>query len=58
MSDGPHFDIPKTCKAAVCINEGPDFKVEVQDVPVPEPGEKHHSISSIWPSSTNTYSSL
>lgn len=34
----PHFDIPKLCKAAVVCNEGPDFHVEVQDVPVPEIG--------------------
>jgi hypothetical protein len=32
------FDIPKTCKAGVVVNEGPDFYVEVQDVDVPEPG--------------------
>ncbi|KAH6877599.1 chloride channel [Alternaria rosae] len=32
------FDIPKTCKAGVVVNEGPDFHVEVQDVPVPECG--------------------
>lgn len=32
------FDIPKTCKAGVVVNEGPDFHVEVQDVDVPEPG--------------------
>ncbi|KAF2126219.1 alcohol dehydrogenase 1 [Dothidotthia symphoricarpi CBS 119687] len=32
------FDIPKTCKAGVVVNEGPDFHVEVQDVPVPEIG--------------------
>lgn len=32
------FDIPKTCKGGVVVNEGPDFHVEVQDVPVPEPG--------------------
>jgi hypothetical protein len=32
------FDIPKTCKAGVVVNEGPDFYVEVQDVPVPEIG--------------------
>jgi hypothetical protein len=32
------FDIPKTCKGGVVINEGPDFHVEVQDVEVPEPG--------------------
>jgi hypothetical protein len=35
------FDIPKTCKAGVVVNEGPDFHVEVQDVPVPEPGTSH-----------------
>ncbi|KAI5285507.1 hypothetical protein KEM54_000514 [Ascosphaera aggregata] len=30
--------IPKTCKAGVVVNEGPNFSVEVIDVPVPEPG--------------------
>ena len=30
------FDIPKECKAGVVVNEGPDFRVEVQMVPVPE----------------------
>ena len=30
-------EIPKKGKAAVVINEGPDFRVEVQDVDVPEP---------------------
>ncbi|KAF2404996.1 alcohol dehydrogenase 1 [Trichodelitschia bisporula] len=34
----PSYDIPKTCKAGVVVNEGPDFRVEVQDVPVPEIG--------------------
>lgn len=34
----PKFDIPKTCKAGVVMNEGPDFFVEVQDVDVPTPG--------------------
>ncbi|KAL2832650.1 chaperonin 10-like protein [Aspergillus pseudoustus] len=34
----PTFDIPKECKAGVIVNEGPDFHVEVQMVPVPEPG--------------------
>ncbi|KAL1629238.1 hypothetical protein SLS56_005461 [Neofusicoccum ribis] len=33
-----HPEIPKTCKAGVVVNEGPDFRVEVQDVEVPEPG--------------------
>lgn len=32
------FDIPKTCKAGVVVNEGPDFYVEVQDIEVPEIG--------------------
>jgi len=31
-------EIPKQCKAGVVVNEGPDFKVEVQMVDVPEPG--------------------
>ncbi|KAF2736209.1 alcohol dehydrogenase 1 [Polyplosphaeria fusca] len=30
------FSIPKTCKAGVVVNEGPNFHVEVRDVPVPE----------------------
>lgn len=34
----PTFEIPKECKAGVVVNEGPDFHVEVQMVPVPEPG--------------------
>lgn len=34
------YDIPKTCKAGVVVNEGPDFKVEVVDVPVPTPGNQ------------------
>lgn len=33
---GPKFSIPTTFKAGVVVNEGPDFHVEVQDVPVPE----------------------
>lgn len=32
-------EIPKTCKAGVVVNEGPDFKLAVEDVPVPEPGK-------------------
>ncbi|KAI4853024.1 alcohol dehydrogenase [Aureobasidium sp. EXF-8845] len=30
--------IPKTCKAGVVCNPGPDFTIEVQDIPVPEIG--------------------
>jgi hypothetical protein len=32
------FEIPKTCKAAVMVNEGPDFSVVIEEVPVPSPG--------------------
>ena len=32
------FDVPKKCKAGVVVNEGPDFRVEVQEVDVPEIG--------------------
>jgi hypothetical protein len=38
-SAAPPVDIPKTCKAGVVVNEGPNFHVEVEDVPVPEPGK-------------------
>ncbi len=31
-------EIPKKCKAAVVVNEGPDFRVEVQEIDVPEIG--------------------
>jgi hypothetical protein len=30
--------IPKTCKAGVVVNSGPNFTMAVEDVPVPEPG--------------------
>jgi hypothetical protein len=30
-------EIPKKCIAGVVINEGPDFRVEVQEIDVPEP---------------------
>ncbi|KAL4861696.1 hypothetical protein BDV12DRAFT_203750 [Aspergillus spectabilis] len=32
------YEIPKECRAGVVVNEGPDFRVEVQMVPVPEIG--------------------
>jgi len=35
---GDNVEIPKECKAGVVVNEGPDFRVEIQNVPVPEPG--------------------
>lgn len=38
------FDIPKTCKGGVVVNEGPDFRVEVQDIPTPEPGMYHTGV--------------
>jgi hypothetical protein len=31
-------EIPKECKAGVVYNEGPDFELRVEMVPVPEPG--------------------
>ncbi|EXJ66971.1 alcohol dehydrogenase [Cladophialophora psammophila CBS 110553] len=31
-------EIPKTCLAGVVVNEGPDFRIDVVEVPVPEPG--------------------
>lgn len=34
----PTYDIPKTCIGGVVKNEGPDFYVEVEQVPVPEIG--------------------
>ncbi|KAF2192520.1 GroES-like protein [Zopfia rhizophila CBS 207.26] len=33
-----NVEIPRTCKAGVVVNEGPDFKLVVDDVTVPEPG--------------------
>lgn len=41
------IEIPKQCKAGVVVNEGPDFKVEVQMVDVPEPGNDIVVASSI-----------
>ncbi|KAJ5618789.1 Polyketide synthase enoylreductase [Penicillium lagena] len=38
VAENSQFDIPTHCKAGVVVNEGPDFHVEVQMVPVPEPG--------------------
>jgi propanol-preferring alcohol dehydrogenase len=34
----PTYDIPKECKAGVVYNEGPNFELKVEMVPVPEPG--------------------
>ncbi|KAI9929438.1 hypothetical protein AWENTII_009166 [Aspergillus wentii] len=31
-------DIPSFCKAGVVVNEGPDYEVKVEMVPVPQPG--------------------
>ncbi|KAG9242579.1 chaperonin 10-like protein [Calycina marina] len=36
--DTKQSKIPKTCKAGCVVNAGPDFKIAVEDVPVPEPG--------------------
>jgi hypothetical protein len=39
MADTKTYEIPRTCKAGVVSNEGPDFKLKVEDIPVPEPGK-------------------
>jgi hypothetical protein len=46
------FDIPKECLAGVVVNEGPDFRVEVKNVPVPEIGMSSWSMCKICPSGT------
>ena len=33
-----YFDVPAECFAGVVKDEGPDFKIEIEKVPVPEPG--------------------
>jgi propanol-preferring alcohol dehydrogenase len=38
MTQTPSPEIPKTCKAGCVIEEGPNFRIEVLDVPVPDPG--------------------
>lgn len=38
VAETSELDIPSHCKAGVVVNEGPNFHVEVQQVPVPEPG--------------------
>jgi Alcohol dehydrogenase GroES-like domain len=38
-SSDQQFEIPKECKAGVVYNEGPDFEIKVEMVPVPEPGK-------------------
>jgi propanol-preferring alcohol dehydrogenase len=30
--------VPKKCIAGVCVNEGPDFKLQVEEVDILEPG--------------------
>jgi len=37
--DDSQLEIPTHCKAGVVVNEGPNFHLEVQMVPVPEPGK-------------------
>lgn len=41
------YNIPKTCKGGVVVNEGPDFHVEVQEIPTPEPGTQVVQIPSV-----------
>lgn len=35
-----HAPLPELCKAGVVSNHGADFKLTVDDVPVPKPGEQ------------------
>jgi len=44
-TEGSEPVIPKTCKAGVVINAGPNFTTAVEDVPVPEPGISLLSLS-------------
>lgn len=37
MASTEQIEIPAKGLAGVCVNEGPDFRVEVQEVDVPEP---------------------
>ena len=37
----PEYEIPSHCKAGVVVNEGPNFEVRVEMVPVPEPGKPY-----------------
>lgn len=43
---GQEHEIPTFCKAGVVTKEGPDFEMEVQMVPVPEPGMQHLAVQS------------
>jgi hypothetical protein len=45
--DYSQVEIPTHCKAGVVVNEGSDFHVEVQMVPVPQPGRVPIGVSDI-----------
>jgi len=38
-------EIPKKCLAAVLVNKGPGFSIEIEEVDVPEPGTQTMSLS-------------
>ncbi|KAE8155160.1 chaperonin 10-like protein [Aspergillus avenaceus] len=38
LTPASELDIPSHCKAGVVVNEGPNFEVKVEMVPVPQPG--------------------
>ena len=39
-------EVPKKGLGGVVVNEGPDFRVEIQELDVPEPSESHmHDIN-------------
>jgi hypothetical protein len=33
------YTVPKTCKAGIVKEFGPNFKIVVEEIPVPEPGK-------------------
>lgn len=43
----PNFDIPKECIAGVVKDEGPDFYVSVEKVPVPEIGMSYVMLQAV-----------
>ena len=45
MGSVEEIAIPKKCIAGVCVDEGPDFKLQVEEVDVPEPGIRNIAFS-------------
>jgi hypothetical protein len=55
VMDNADIEIPTHCKAGVVVNEGPNFHVEVQMVPVPEPGKPKPPTHTCNPTATDTF---